>query len=347
MTINVSKQFNLKIVHDIWSNVYEQVFALANINALDRVIAVIGPSRVGKSKLILALENTLAPRNGQNNEMTVLSVIASNNGPGGRFSSKSFVLQMLDKLQHPVYSIPHGESPNDPKAFSFTRATEHTLNLALEKAIFHRKVKYLIIDEVQHIRYGMKSHQLYESYLDSLKCLAQKTNIVLIIVGTYPILEVIKESPHFVGRLSKVHFRRYMLTEFDKVNFLAILKRFEEILTPICPKEFLIKNADFLYQYSLGVIGLLANWLMNATMVAQLEGKTLSRELLEHNKLDRALLESVEKEILQGEHFFTNENDGQVGEKKKESKTRGRPAVKPFQAKPKRRKMGNREVSNG
>lgn len=343
MTINVSNKFNLKIVHDIWSNVYEQVFALANINALDRIIAVIGPSRVGKSKLILALESTLAPHNGQNNEMTVLSVIASNNGPGGRFSSKSFVLQMLDKLQHPIYSIPNGVSPNNPSAFSFTRATEHTLNLALEKAIFHRKVKYLIIDEVQHIRYGMKNHRLYESYLDSLKCLAQKTNIVLIIVGTYPILEVIKESPHFVGRLSQVHFRRYSLTDYDKVNFLAVLKRFEEILTPICPMGFLIKNADFLYQHSLGVIGLLANWLMNATMVAQLDGTTLNKELLEHNKLDRSLLESVEREILLGERFFTTDNDGPTGSNKKEAKSRSRSAVKPFQAKPKRRKKGNRE----
>lgn len=68
------------------------------------------------------------------------------------------------------------------------RMTEGSMRQALEKAIRARQVRYLFIDEAQHARYTSCHAMGSFAVMDSWKCLAQSTGVVLVVVGAYPIL---------------------------------------------------------------------------------------------------------------------------------------------------------------
>ena len=106
----------------------------------------------------------------------------------------------------------------------FDRITENALRDTLENAIKRRQVKYIFIDEAQHVKYVTKGAQGGHAVMDSWKCLAESTAVVLIIVGAYPVLNIMKESPHLLGRKRTVHLPRYDHSEQDALESGFLLR---------------------------------------------------------------------------------------------------------------------------
>lgn len=332
------------IAHRNWQSALEESFALLVTAQPGDVICLVGPSRAGKTRLIQRLTSLLSGNNefNRSGELPVVAVEASNTGPNGRFSTKAFVHQLLQAVQHPLYfdeSLTYKENTN------LDRKPEYQLRRALELGLKHRRSKYLFIDEAQHARYATRDSL---AVMDSWKCLARAGGVVLVLVGAYPMLEIIRDSPHMVGRKREVHLSRYGSTREDLVEFARIIQYYAEELSNVCSEKFpLVNQLELLYSGSLGCIGLLRSWLLYAAALAHANNTTISKEILKRSMLSNADRSVVLREISDGEILLLSDDTAHkpVNNSNYSSKSESpsmRRVVKPFQRKPKRHKPGER-----
>jgi hypothetical protein len=245
-----------------------------------------------------------------------------------------------------MYSI-SSENPDVDKAITrLERITEHRLRQAAEHALINRKVQYLFIDEAQHILYSASRSESAEAILDSWKCLAQEANLVLVLVGAYPLIQAIQKSPHLLGRKHQVHIPRYQLNEKDIEFFAALIAKYESVIEGYSPPGLLKNNLGFIHEHSLGCIGLLKLWLARSLAKAEFQGVQLSKEILEKTKLSAKDLSVIEKEIVEGEESLGYRIKPELEPEKLINNKKDR-KTKPFQTKTKRRTKGNRRVING
>lgn len=340
----IMKNFDVNIQHRNWDEALYHLYTLLSVVNPGEVISITGPSRSGKTslikKIIGMLESSEAyERSGYINSIYVL---ADNDGSHGRFSTKSFIWDTLNELQHPMYAY----SGIDP-IINYDRTSESTMYKALVSALKHRKVRYVFFDEVQHVNYVSKESVAPHRVMDSWKNLATKAEVVLILSGSYPMLEIIRNSPHLLGRQYKVHLPRYFDTPDDLGEFASIIMQFEKLMPESCRAESLISHTRYLQKYTYGCIGLLRKWLLDATIVAVQSRCLIDRNILEKTRFSDDDIEAIGREILDGERLLDNSNDGgndaMVGEPLTvKAKLVRKRAGKPFKAKPRRYQPGNR-----
>lgn len=320
---------DLKIEHQKWTEALELVYILLGYVSPGEVICISGPSRAGKTKLISELIKLLLDDNdfSKTGEMPVVSVKAVNSARHGSFSTKSFTKKLLHAVQHPFYGEDDFENINKQD-----RISEDVYRQALEKALIARKVQYLFIDEAQHAKYVSKDAQGAYAVMDSWKCLAEEAGIILVVVGAYPILDIIRKSPHMVGRRHQVNLGRYKIERSDLLQFKAILDEYGEVLD--C-QILLSQNMDLIYKGSLGCIGLVRHWLMRATSLAITRKTTLSEDILHESMPSEDDLNSLSEEIRNGE-LLLDELEDSHGLTEKPKQTRKKAKNKPFQRKAER-----------
>ncbi|GAB1260337.1 AAA family ATPase [Aurantivibrio plasticivorans] len=357
-TINGSK-FDIAIPHRNWQRALMDAFAILSCASPGDVVCITGPSRAGKSLLIERLAELLFGSIDfeKTGKMPAIVADAENTGAHGAFSTKSFILQMLREAKHPMYSVNGFDIDDMLTLQKIDKTTETTLRFALESALKSRGVKIIFIDEAQHVKYASKDAQAAFAVMDSWKCLAKKTGTVMVFVGAYPLLDVIANSPHLLGRKHQVHLPRYRATEEDLHSFAALLEEYSVLLNLDDSIGSLVDEAELMFFGSLGCIGLLKNWLKRADAQATIKNIKISRKLLLETRLSDSDLEEILTEINVGEarlaarsNEFIPPSKGGVTKitKSQKKSTQGEsssaPAKKskPFQKKPVRRKQGNR-----
>jgi len=347
-------KLEMRIPHRNWVNALSEAFALLSVADPGDVISITGPSRAGKSRLISELKRLLVGSENlqETGRMPVVVVEAVNGGVNGTFSTKWFIQRMLDAVEHPILSFSGKVGPTE----KLDRSTEAGLRRALEKAFKNRGTRYLFIDEAQHARYASRSSQAPCAVMDSWKCLAQNAGLVLVVVGAYPILGILQNSPHLLGRKQQVHLPRYGLGKDDLREFVKIIKAYEKALQPLLKEEGLSDHLLFLHHGTCGCIGLLKKWLKSAATLACVYDRALDVSILEKTRPSDADLSEISREIIDGESliFASPHNEGRTAfpmvscsEKAGGAKVKATPGRKPFTRNPKRNKSGNRLSGGG
>ncbi len=341
----ISKLNSTKIVHRNWQMALGEAFAALSLASPGDVVCITGPSRAGKTKLISELVGLLCGEIHFERDGILPAVIvdAENTGPHGRFSTRAFTLKMHQAIRHPIFGTIGGDFNEAYSREKAERATEPTLRFALENAFRLRKTRFLFIDEAQHVRYVTKDSQGGYAVMDSWKCMAKTSGLVLVVVGAYPILQVIGHSPHMIGRKSQIHLPRYYATDHDLAEFGKILATYDQIIADIATDQVLTHSAEMLYHGSIGCIGLLRNWIGRAVARSHAIVKPLSSEMLKEVMFSKSDLAAISEEILQGEKLIETP-DAHPQSRRDHSKVVKEPKKtgKPFQRKPKRYAPGNR-----
>lgn len=349
---------DMRISHRNWVNALSESFALLSVAEPGDVISITGPSRAGKSRLVSELKKLIVgdENDQQSGMMPVVIVEAVNTGPNGVFSTKSFIQRMLDAVQHPIFGLDDDDGIGSVRSMKVDRATEAGLRRALERAFKNRGTRFLFIDEAQHARYTSRNSQAPYAVMDSWKALAQNVGMVLVVVGAYPILSILQNSPHMLGRKQQVHLPRYTMEKGDLLEFVKIIRVYEKALAPVLAGNSLSEHVLFLHQGTCGCIGLLKKWLKVAATLATLYDKPLNRAMLEKTRHSDADLSEISREILDGEALLfasTAEggapaafeaNDSTGSSQKSSAGSSGR---KPFRRNPKRHAVGNRTREGG
>lgn len=337
----------LRIPHRNYERALSEALASLVAAAPGEVVCITGPSRVGKSRLASELARLVVGdlRVLDNGIMPVVSVLASNCTNRGVFRTKNFAVHCLEAIQHPIFGV---TKPDDPWDLARTRLLENTAESSLidafRKALKNRKTIYLFIDETQHVRYALGGDWEAAAILDSWKSLAADAQVVLVLIGAYPLVDVLRLCPHLLGRKHQIHFPRYALTEEDLLVYNQILDAYTSIIRlPSDVRSLSIWN-DLLYPDSLGCIGLLEGWLRNALAKAQASSADyLTKQHFLDSRKPHGDLREIAAEISAGEKSLKSPDETPEAPVRTEESARPvKPSQKPFKKKPRRYPIGGR-----
>lgn len=297
-----------RIEHPHYLRAVSEMFnALASVRP-GEVVLVVGPSRAGKSSAITeALVRTAGPKADPGSpQIPYVFVEAGNTSHGGGFSTKAFMWDACKEVGHPIYGSTQADDPLGEKLHQrIYRAPESVLRSAFEHAISAMRTKYFIIDEAQHFRY-VAGRGRAEAVLNSLKCLANKTNMVLVLVGSYELLDMLCLAPHMVGRQITIEFPRYRDNlAHDRRAFKGVLAAWTKLLPFDQPDTSLLTWAKFLHEQTFGCVGLLSIWLRAALASAiSANEPAFTLAALRRTLMVLGFREAIEREITHGEQLI-------------------------------------------
>src|SRR5437667_4475244 len=158
-----------------------------------------------------------------------------------------------------------------------------------------------MIDEAQHFGKIASGRRLLDQ-LDVMKSIANQTKTVHVLYGTYDLLAFRNLNGQLSRRSVDVHFPRYRVeVADDRKAFISVLRSFAQQL-PLAETPDLARDWEFLYERSIGCVGVLKQWLIRALSVALRTGEaTLSRSNLETQAPSVAQADKIISEASEGE----------------------------------------------
>lgn len=135
------------------------------------------------------------------------------------------------------------------------------LRHAVEQALKYRRPVVVCVDEAQHLA-RMASGRKLQDQLDCIKSLANLTGVPIVLCGHYELLVFRNLSAQLSRRSIDIHFRRYRADEKSELRiFKNVIWSFGRHL-PLSEEPDLVEQWDYLYERSLGCVGVLKVWLL-------------------------------------------------------------------------------------
>jgi hypothetical protein len=278
------------------------------------LIFVYGPTGVGKTTLRFRIEKQLTEESLPDLEqdpgripVVGLEVVSPESGS---FSWKDYHIRALIALDDPVFAH---KIDYDTRASTRSRNGQYViarmtsiaeLRRVLEGCLRYRRPVAFINDEAQHFKKTASGRRLLDQ-MDTLKSLAEVTDTVYVLIGTYEVLDLTNLSAQLSRRSVEIHFPRYRWDDpKDMSVFRNVLLTFQHHL-PFNEEPDLLGNCDYLYEGCLGCVGILKTWL-NRTCLAGLEegAETLNRAHLEQHAEPTRRLLRMAREIKEGEDML-------------------------------------------
>ena len=279
--------------------------------APNSLILVLGPTGVGKTTLRLKIEQLmitemLADLRADPGRLPVVSVecIAPESGT---FSWRDHFRRLLLEMEEPL--VDYKMNPDAPvrvgnrvaKFLPSARAAGSEYHYAVELALRFRRPVAVLIDEAQHLA-RMGSGRRLSDQLDVIKSIANRTGTIHVLLGTYELLAFRNLSAQLSRRSIDIHFQRYRADDSgDRRMFLTVLRSFEPHL-PLAQPPDLVNEWEYLYERSIGCVGVLKEWLVRAlTRVLARNSPVLTPRDLQEHALSVPQCEKLLSEALEGE----------------------------------------------
>ena len=275
------------------------------------LILVLGPTGVGKTTLRTKIEQLLASEllptlQDDRGRFPVVSVecIAPESGC---FNWRDHFRQLLIQMEEPL--VDYKINPEAPvrigdrvtRFMPSARAVGAEYHHAVARAFAFRRPVAVLVDEAQHLARVGSGRRLSDQ-LDVIKSLANRTKTVHVLIGTYELLAFRNLSAQLSRRSIDIHFPRYRAdSAADLKAFRSIVKSFEQQLPLERPPD-LLNDWQYLYERTIGCVGVLKDWLTRALVSAsKRNAESLSRKDLESHALSVAQCDKMLSEAIEGE----------------------------------------------
>ncbi len=308
-----------RVPHTRLRTVCEELMS-AILDTADRsLIFLAGPTGVGKTTLIRFLEarltsyllNELEEDRGRFPFVTLEVPAPETSVFPWRDLYQRALIAMNEPLIGHKTAVPARPTP-DGGVEAVTRtgrgAATQDLRQALESVLRHRRPLVCILDEGQHLMKIASGRKLRDQ-LDVIKSVANLSGVPHLLTGTYDLVPFLDLS----GQLSRcstiIHLPRYqnMVLE-DATLFSGVVRAFQRHL-PLAEEPDLIGRVEYLYQHSIGCVGVLKNWLGRALNLALDENApTLTTAHLKKRALTAAQCRRMLSDAREGEKKMTDDD---------------------------------------
>lgn len=280
------------------------------------LVFVLGPTGVGKTTLRIKVENLLTHQMARSlaSDPGRLPFVSVEVAPpdSGRFRWRDYFRRVLAAMNEPfigfksaraTYGVPIVDAP--PSVLGNAE-----LGFAVEQALRYRRPPVVFVDEAQHLARIASGRRLSDQ-LDVIKSIANRTETVHVLLGTYELLAFRNLSAQLSRRSMDLHFERYQADSAeDRQVFRNVVLTFQKQLPFATAEADLIGSWEFLYERSVGCVGILKEWLMRACVRAIKHGAVaITLEHLERTALSISQCEKILAESREGETRL-NDHDG-------------------------------------
>ena len=303
------------VAHPLLVEAKEKLTAAIWDSEPNSIIFVVGPTGVGKTTLRIRTEQILtdelrADLEQDRERIAVVSVEAM--APeSGNFSWRDLFKRLLQRLDEPLIEYKRDLRTELAPLPSSTRPspTAAQYRYGVEQALQFRRPVAVMIDEAQHLAKIASGRRLLDQ-LDVIKSLASQTRTVHVLFGTYDLLAFRNLNGQLSRRSIDIHFSRYQAEIAEQRQaFVNVVRSFARQL-PLPALPDLASDWQFLYERSLGCVGVLKQWLAWSLSAALRSGEsTLTHQNLESHALSVSQVEKILSEVSEGEFQLKDGDD--------------------------------------
>jgi type II secretory pathway predicted ATPase ExeA len=257
--------------HAAFREALDLAHVLASMARPGSILFVTGPTGVGKTYLLEALEDLLVgkPESWKNGFIPLVHVDLDVNA-SGIACMRTLALELNRALGNPFCGV--SASPIDAEATTkFKLRLHHSdgdLRTSFRSLVPWRKTRFVVIDEVQQV--NTSKMEAATARFDSIKMLAgcsearpKPGSVVLIICGHYSLLKLMKANRQLARRITLIPMRTYQSqTSGDVLAWESMLAKMAKIY-PI-PSVRIREWNEVLFEMAVGNFGLLKNILERA-----------------------------------------------------------------------------------
>jgi energy-coupling factor transporter ATP-binding protein EcfA2 len=325
--------FEKKIAHPILARATDEVMRGIRYPAEDRVVYLFGPAGSGKTTLAKRLMNDIVK------DLVALlkedlgwlpaAYVECPNPIKGIYNWHEHFTDVLRAVHEILIRYKIEVDLGEPgmfadmtgKLFVTRGTTAEALRRAVEQCLKLRKVIALILDEAHHVGKVSPSPFKLNNQMDILKSMANRTGTVHVLCGTYELLPLLSLKDQLSRRAFYVHLPRYRIDTGDNAQiqqFMTVIAQFQKHL-PLPKEPNIYGEYEYLFEGSLGCVGLLKEWLdralaraLDGEIAAKKENRTDETDFMEYLKLsvlpDTDLIGMIDQ-INSGEQEVHNMND--------------------------------------
>jgi len=229
---------------------------------------------------------------------------------------KDFYKRILRTMEDPFieqnakyYGVRGGQRFAEGRLALGRGVSAQELRHAVEQAFRHRQPAAVLLDEAQHFLKIASGRKLLDQ-MDIIKSLANMTNVVQVLIGTYELIAFLNLSGQLSRRSTVIHFPRYHAEDSADIRlFGSVVLAFQRHM-PFEEEPNLLPHLEYLYTRSIGCVGILKDWLLKAYGVAlRAKAKTLNLSHLKARALSVVQCRKMLAEARVGEQKLAEGED--------------------------------------
>lgn len=302
----VTKQrefYNTRVKHPKMTQLMEQLMPLLFPHSESNIIIVLGATGAGKSTVTRVLLKHLFEdyeRLVENDKSVIPFVAVEAYANGDRqhnfkpvFKDIQTQLGDPDEKAKSHFEVADGRIKAAPQA----RETVGSLRRSIEAGFRQRGTKVCVVDEAAHLgRFGAES-----AVMDTLKSISNTSGVKWVLVGSFDLFDLVCEHGQIARRATVLCLERYLKEEpKDRAAFKELLGKLQR-KWPCAEVPNFVAISDELLEISLGCVGLLKSFLLEASALQLRNGGKWKPAYLPRAVKSVKLLSVIRKEIERGE----------------------------------------------
>jgi AAA domain len=306
-------EFNRKrVLHLRVEEMFGTLTKICAAGSNESVIAVIGPTGVGKSALlrqfVSGVNAAYAAAMEKDPAMLPAVYLELPTPIAGDANWKDIFIRLLNAMDEPLVDrkTAHALHPDSTRKATIypPRGVAEELRRSLLSCVHNRNAKVIVLDEGRNLFYSRSSLR-HSLQLDLVKSLSNDIKIPIVIGSSYDLLN----TDNFHGQLARrtriLHFERYSETDLVRDNpYGASFRNVVFSLLHAMPVQWdpdLLKHSDYFLMYSVGCIGILKNWFERTLVDAVDLNRPVDADLIEKNRFKKKDLRLILDEAKSGE----------------------------------------------